>query len=84
METQYFFEVEVEDQPGVLAQVAAVLGEQNVSIQSMEQEGLESEARLIFITHKALESSFQAAIGALDKLKIVRNIGTVLRVIGID
>ena len=84
LETQYFFEVEVEDQPGVLAQVAAVLGEQNVSIQSMEQEGLESEARLIFITHKALESSFQAAIGALDKLKIVRNIGTVLRVIGID
>ena len=84
LETQYFFEVEVEDQPGVLAQVAAVLGEQNVSIQSMEQEGLESEARLIFITHKALESSFQAAIVALDKLKIVRNIGTVLRVIGID
>ncbi len=84
LETQYFFEVEVEDRPGVLAQVAAVLGEQNVSIQSMEQEGLESEARLIFITHKALESSFQAAIVALDKLKIVRNIGTVLRVIGID
>ena len=32
LETQYFFEVEVEDQPGVLAQVAAVLGEQNLSL----------------------------------------------------
>ena len=50
----------------------------------MEQEGLESEARLIFITHKALESDFQAAIDALDELQIVRSIGTVLRVIGID
>ncbi len=66
LETRYFLEVEVDDRPGVLAQVAAVLGEHNVSIQSMEQEGLESEARLIFITHKALESDFQAAIDALD------------------
>ena len=84
LETRYFLEVEGEDRPGVLAQVAAVLGEHNVSIQSMEQEGLESEARLIFITHKALESDFQAAIDALDELQIVRSIGTVLRVIGID
>ena len=84
LETRYFLEVEVDDRPGVLAQVAAVLGEHNVSIQSMEQEGLESEARPIFITHKALESDFQAAIDALDELQIVRSIGTVLRVIGID
>ena len=64
LESQYFLEVEVDDQPGVLAQVATVFGEHHVSIRSMEQEGLDSEARLIFITHKAFESDFQAAIEA--------------------
>ena len=40
LESSYFLEVELEDRPGVLAQVATVFGENNVSIQSMEQEGL--------------------------------------------
>ena len=84
LESQYFLEVEVDDQPGVLAQVATVLGEHSVSIRSMEQEGLDSEARLIFITHKAFESDFQAAIKALNELETVKSVGTVLRVIGID
>ena len=84
LESQYFLEVEVDDQPGVLAQVATVLGEHHVSIRSMEQEGLDSEARLIFITHKAFESDFQAATDALNELETVRSVGTVLRVIGID
>jgi len=84
LESQYFLEVEVDDQPGVLAQVATVFGEHHVSIRSMEQEGLDSEARLIFITHKAFESDFQAAIEALNELETVRSVGTVLRVIGID
>ena len=84
LESQYFLEVEVDDQPGVLAQVATVFGEHHVSIRSMEQECLDSEARLIFITHKAFESDFQAAIEALNELETVRSVGTVLRVIGID
>ena len=50
----------------------------------MEQEGLDSEARLIFITHKALERDFQSAIGALNELEAVRSVGTVLRVTGVD
>ena len=50
----------------------------------MEQEGLDKEARLIFITHKAFESNLQAAIEALNELDAVRSVGTVLRVIGID
>ena len=50
----------------------------------MEQEGLDSEAMLIVITHKAFESDFQAAIEALNELETVRSVGTVLRVSGID
>ena len=84
LESQYFLEVEVDDQPGVLAQVATILGEHRVSIRSMEQEGLDSEARLIFITHKALERDFQSAIEALNELEAVRSVGTVLRVTGVD
>ena len=49
--------------PGVLATVATVFGQHNVSVRSMEQVGLGDEARLVFITHLALESDVQATLG---------------------
>jgi len=70
------------DEPGVLAEIAGVFGSRNVSIRSMEQEGLGDEARLIFVTHKALESDLRATLAALGELDAVKNIGQVLRVIG--
>ena len=43
-------------------QVAGVFGDNDVSIRSMEQEGLGGEARLIFITHRAREADVQATL----------------------
>jgi hypothetical protein len=48
----------------------------------MEQEGLEHEARLIFITHLATERDVQATLRDLRELDVVDRIGTVLRVVG--
>jgi homoserine dehydrogenase len=82
LETAYYLEVEVDDRPGVLSQVAAIFGEHAVSIRSMEQEGLGAEARLIFITHSARERDLQATLTSLAGLEAVRSVGSMLRVVG--
>ena len=78
----FYLNVEVDDRPGVLAQVATVFGENGVSIRSMEQEGLGGEARLVFITHAARERDLRSTLQGLRSLDAVRAVGSVLRVIG--
>jgi len=80
----YYLNLEVYDRPGVLAQVAGVFGDHGVSIRSMEQEGLGDDARLIFITHEAVERDVQATLHDLRKLEVVSRVGTLLRVVGAD
>lgn len=82
--SEYYLNVEVNDAPGVLSAVAGIFGEHGVSIRSMEQEGLGDEARLIFITHEALERDLQATLRALRDLDVVHRVGSVLRVVGHD
>jgi homoserine dehydrogenase len=82
IETAYYLNLEVFDRPGVLAAVAGVFGRHDVSIRSMEQEGLGDEARLVFITHVAREAAVQATIRDLHHLDAVDRITSVLRVIG--
>ncbi|MGA2530069.1 MAG: homoserine dehydrogenase [Acidimicrobiales bacterium] len=82
LSTQYYLALDVKDQPGVLAAVARVFGEHHVSIRSMEQIGLGDGARLVFITHTALEADLQATLVSLSALEVVARIGALLRVIG--
>lgn len=82
LRTQYYLSMDVTDRPGVLASVASVFGRHGVSIRSMEQVGLGAGARLVFITHTALEAGLQATLSELADLDSVERIGCVLRVIG--
>jgi homoserine dehydrogenase len=82
VETAYYLNLDVFDRPGVLAAVAGVFGQHDVSIRSMEQEGLGGEARLVFITHVAREAAVQATIRDLHHLDAVDRITSVLRVVG--
>jgi homoserine dehydrogenase len=79
--SEYYLDIEVADRPGVLATVAGVFGDHDVSIRAMEQEGLGGEARLVFITHVAQERDVQATLGALRALDVVDRVGTLLRVV---
>lgn len=81
IETAYYLNLEVTDEPGVLAEVAGVFGRHGVSIRSMEQEGLDAEARLVFITHMARERDIRSTVADLRALDSVRRIGSMLRVI---
>ena len=80
--SEYYLNVEVADRPGVLAAVAGAFGDHGVSIRAMEQEGLGDDARLVFITHTAVERDVQATLHDLRELDAVKHIVSVLRVVG--
>jgi homoserine dehydrogenase len=85
LKSAYYLTLEVADRPGVLHAVSGVLGNHQVSIRLMEQEGLpdrDSVARLVFVTHPAFERDVQACLTELRHLGVVRQIGGLLRVIG--
>ncbi len=82
LRSAYYLHLELLDRSGSLAEVATVLGRHDVSIRSMEQEGLGDEARCTFITHRAREADVQATIAELRGLGTVRRVRGVLRVIG--
>jgi len=84
LESAFYLNVDVSDRPGVLAEVAGVLGAHGVSISSMEQVDLGDEARIIFITHNASERALQSTLRDLRQLDSVGHINGVLRVIGDD
>ncbi len=82
VETQFYLQLEVADQPGVLAEIAAQFGQHSVSIKSMQQVGIGADARLIFITHRAREADLRATVHALRDVGSVHRVGSVLRVMG--
>jgi homoserine dehydrogenase len=82
IESMYYLELEVADEPGVLAAIATKFGEHRVSIRSMQQRDVGDEAHLIFVTHTAKESDLRATVAALESVDVVHRVGSVLRVIG--
>jgi homoserine dehydrogenase len=82
LRSAFYLSMDVADRPGVLAAVAKVFGDHQVSIRAMEQVGLADEARLIFLTHRAREGDLLATIDELRLLQAVDRVSGVLRVIG--
>jgi homoserine dehydrogenase len=79
---EYLLSLDVADEPGVLHAVTGAFAEHGVSIRAAEQEGIGADARLVFITHQALEADVQATVRRLRDLPVVRRVGGLLRVIG--
>jgi homoserine dehydrogenase len=77
----FYVRMEVDDRPGVLAQVAEVLGMQGCSIKQLYQEGLGEHARLVMTLHPVLESKLFAALSLLGRLDFVRADPHAIRVI---
>jgi homoserine dehydrogenase len=81
VKSAFYLHLEVADEPGVLAQVAEILGMQGVSIKSVVQKGLGDEARLVMVMHPVLESRFFAACELIGRLGFVRAAPRPIRVI---
>lgn len=83
-QSQYYILLEVLDRPGVLAKIAQSFADHNVNIKSVWQEGFGDEARLVMVTHTALEKDFQALLAVLRRLDVVEEIASALRVQSAD
>ncbi|HEX8205865.1 MAG TPA: homoserine dehydrogenase [Solirubrobacteraceae bacterium] len=81
VESAFYLHLEVADRPGVLAQVAQILGLQGASIKSVVQKGLGEKARLTMVVHPLLESKFFAARELISRLDFVRAAPRAIRVI---
>jgi homoserine dehydrogenase len=81
VDTSWYLRLEVADEPGVLAQIAATIGNNNVSIESMVQLGRGETATLLFITHPSSESGHRKALSALKELEVVRQVPAAIRVL---
>jgi homoserine dehydrogenase len=81
IESAFYLHMEVADRPGVLAQVAELLGMQGASIRSVVQKGLGENARLVLVMHPLLESRFYAAVRMISQLDFIRSAPRAIRVI---
>ncbi len=80
--TRYHISLDVADKPGVLAQVATVFAENQVSIDTVRQQGKDGEASLVVVTHRAQDAALSATVAALRELDTVRGVASIMRVEG--
>ena len=81
VKSAFYLHMEVADRPGVLAQIAEILGMQGASIKSVVQRGLGDNARLVMVLHPLLESRFYAAVRLIGQLDFMRAAPRAIRVI---
>jgi homoserine dehydrogenase len=80
--TRYHLSLAVDDVAGVLARIAAVFAEHDVSIQTVRQFERGVDAQLVVVTHQALDAALSATVAALRELPVVREVTSVMRVEG--
>ncbi|MGH7264445.1 MAG: homoserine dehydrogenase [Candidatus Rokuibacteriota bacterium] len=78
----YYLRVTAQDRPGVLSQVAGVLGRHDISIASVIQKERRQAAAVpvVMMTHEARERDMRAALEAIDRLSVVAGPTVMLRV----
>lgn len=81
VESAFYLHLEVADRPGVLAQVAQLLGLQGASVKTVVQKGLGDDARLVMVVHPLLESKFFAAVELIGGLDFLRSRPRAIRVV---
>jgi homoserine dehydrogenase len=81
--TRYQIHLRVADRPGVLAQVARVFADHEVSIETVRQARADGEqADLLVVTHAARDAALSATVAALADQSAVIAVLSVLRVEG--
>ena len=83
VETAYYLRLQVEDKPGVLAQITTVFGNAGISIEAIKQQEPEagaSDVPLVMLTHSVLEKQMNSAIEEIESLDSVNGQVTRIRV----
>ncbi|MCS7180240.1 MAG: homoserine dehydrogenase [bacterium] len=81
VETRYYFRFTAIDKPGVLAKIAKILGENNISISSViqKQDNPQKAVPIIMLTHKAKEKNVKKAISNINKLDVIKSPTIIIR-----
>ena len=83
IKTKYYMRVKVQDELGVLAKIATILGEYNISIDSFlqKQDKVDADcATLLFSTHECKEKEIQTAMQQIQKLSTSRGKPAMIRI----
>jgi homoserine dehydrogenase len=73
----------VADKPGVLAQIASILGGNGISIATVlqkEADAATQTAEIVITTHQAQEKAVQQSLQAVAALDVVAQIGSFIRI----
>jgi len=80
--TRYHISLDVADRAGVLAAVAAVFAEHDVSISVVRQQGRANDASLVIVTHSAPDAALRSTVDKIAGLPVVHDVASVMRVEG--
>ncbi len=81
IQTKYYIRLKVEDKSGVLAKVATILGEQDISIKTMVQkEQNDQSASLLLSTHVCKESDIKTALQKIEDSGVVKSTPIMIRI----
>ena len=80
--TRYYLRFEAQDHPGVLSKISGVLGDNEISILSVEQKGRKSNGKVpvVMITHTAKEEWIQNALKEIKGTDTVVGEPVVIRI----
>ena len=79
--SHYYIRIYTEDQPGLLAKIAGVFGNNNISIASvLQKEMAESVIPLIIVTHDVKESDMKKAIHEINEFDFIKNEIVVIKI----
>ena len=83
LKVRYYIRLDVADHPGVLARIAQILGDGEISIAAVLQKDTQPEtesAEIVITTHSAREASVRKALKAMAGLSQVRRVCNTLRI----
>ena len=80
--TKYYLRLRVEDRPGVLAKIAQLFGEYDISIETMLQRPASGGyANLLFSTHAAVEGNMKRVLSTIEALEFVAAKPVMIRIV---
>jgi homoserine dehydrogenase len=83
LRTRYYMRMTVADRPGVLAQIASILGKNDISIATVlqkEADAATQTAEIVITTHVAQEKAVQDSLREVEALEVVAQIGSFIRI----
>ncbi len=82
-QTRFCVRMRVGDKPGAISQIAGVFGDAGVSIESIVQRHSDGQtAEIFWLTHLTKQRAMNESLAGFEKLEIVREVSSVLRVEG--